>query len=214
MRFDPKNMLKTTEQFLNFEAVGDGLARLKLHNVWKRFPGVVALKDVTFSAVAGEVHALLGENGAGKSTLMGVASGDVRPDEGTIELCGRRIERLTSAQAQRLGLAIVHQHPAVLPDLTVAENMLLAVPRSLRTGSGRGKAWVADQLERVGCTVHPSYRMANVDIAQRHLIELAKALSIEPKILILDEPTAPLTSDLVDLLFEKVRAAAARGARP
>jgi ABC-type sugar transport system ATPase subunit/ribose/xylose/arabinose/galactoside ABC-type transport system permease subunit len=185
---------------------------LRLKRVWKRFPGVVALRDVSFSAVAGEIHALLGENGAGKSTLMGVASGDVRPDEGSIEICGEPIDRLTAAQAQRLGLAIVHQHPAVLPDLTVAENMLLAVPRNLRKGNIRSMEWVADQLERVGCTAHPSARMANVDIAQRHLIELAKALSVEPKILILDEPTAPLTSDLVELLFEKVTSAAARGA--
>jgi ribose transport system ATP-binding protein len=185
---------------------------LRLSHVWKRFGGVVAVKDVSFSALAGEVHALLGENGAGKSTLMGIASGDVRADEGTIELQGEAIERLTAAQAQRLGLAIVHQHPALLPDLTVAENMLLAVPRTLRRGGGRGAEWVAGQLERVGCAVHPSTRMADVSIAQRHLIELAKALAIEPKVLVLDEPTAPLTADLVELLFEKIRQAAARGA--
>jgi ribose transport system ATP-binding protein len=185
---------------------------LRLTNIRKRFPGVLALKDVSFSAVAGEVHALLGENGAGKSTLMGIASGDLRPDEGSIEICGTTVEGLSSAQAQRLGLVIVHQHPAVLPDLTVAENMLLAVPRNLRKRPGDGMQWVAEELARVGCTAPPSARMASIDIAQRHLIELAKALSIEPKILILDEPTAPLTADLVEVLFEKIRAAAARGA--
>jgi ribose transport system ATP-binding protein len=189
-----------------------GTVRLRLEHVWKRFPGVVALRDVSFAAVAGEVHALLGENGAGKSTLMGVASGDLRPDDGRIEIGGQAIGRLTAGQAQRLGLAIVHQHPAVLPDLTVAENLLLAVPRDLRRSRGRELDWVAEQLERVGCRIHPRARMAGVDIAQRHLIELAKALAIEPRILILDEPTAPLTADLVELLFEKIKIAAARGA--
>jgi len=185
---------------------------LQLRHVWKRFGGVVAVKDVSFIAAAGEVHALLGENGAGKSTLMGIASGDLRPDEGSVEIRGETVERLTAAQAQRLGLAIVHQHPAVLPDLTVAENMVLAVPRSQRHTNVRNIEWVASQLERVGCAVHPNTRMTEVGIAQRHLIELAKALAIEPNVLVLDEPTAPLTADLVDLLFEKIRLAAARGA--
>ena len=79
---------------------------------------------------------------------MGIASGDVRPDAGTIEISGHAIERLTVAQAQRRGLTIVHQHPAVLPDLTVAENMLLAIPSDLRRGNGRKLDWVASQLEQ------------------------------------------------------------------
>ena len=197
------------------DAPETGVVALRLSHVRKRFGGVVAVKDVSFAAIAGEVHALLGENGAGKSTLMGIASGDLRPDTGTIEIGGVAIDRLSSAQAQRLGLAIVHQHPAVLPELTVAENMILAVPRSMRGQRDRGMGnmdWVADQLRRVGCSVQPKARMSDVDVAQRQLIELAKALAIEPKILVLDEPTAPLTADLVDLLFEKVREAASRGA--
>jgi ribose transport system ATP-binding protein len=193
--------------------VGTTIAALQLTGVSKRFGLVEAVKDVSFTARAGEVHALLGENGAGKSTLMGIASGDVQPDAGTIEIGGLPIiGRLSSAQAQRLGLAIVHQHPAVLPDLTVAENLILAVPASVRRNSGSAKDWVAEQLRRVGCAVHPATRMIDVGIAQRQLVELAKALAIEPKVLILDEPTAPLTADLVELLFEKIREAAARGA--
>ncbi|MGE3832075.1 MAG: ATP-binding cassette domain-containing protein, partial [Parvibaculaceae bacterium] len=185
---------------------------LRLEHVWKRFPGVVALKDVSFTACGGEVHALLGENGAGKSTLMAIASGDLYPDSGVIEIGGEVIDKLNAAHAQRLGLAIVHQHPAVLPDLTVAENMLLAVPRRLRSGKAKDLEWVTEQLNRVGCNAHPKSRMAEIGIGQRQLIELAKALSIEPKVLILDEPSAALTADLVELMFEKVRAAAARGA--
>jgi ribose transport system ATP-binding protein len=185
---------------------------LRLTHVSKCYGGVVAVRDISFEAVAGEVHALLGENGAGKSTLMGIASCDVRPDAGTVEICGQAIERLTVAEAQMLGLAIVHQHPAVLPDLTVAENLILAVPRQFRAGEASTWEWVGKQLSRVGCTVHPSTRMSDVDIAQRQLIELSKALAIEPKVLILDEPTAALTSDLVELLFERIRAATSRGA--
>jgi ribose transport system ATP-binding protein len=188
------------------------LVRLRLTRVGKHYGGVVAVNNISFSAMAGEVHALLGENGAGKSTLMGIASGDVQPDTGTVEICGQAIEQLTVAEAQTLGLAIVHQHPALLPDLTVAENLILAVPRQFRAGTGSTSEWVSKQLSRVGCTVHPSTRIRDVDIAQRQLIELSKALAIEPKVLILDEPTAALTSGLVELLFERIRAAAARGA--
>ncbi len=189
-----------------------GVTALRLAHIWKRYGNVVAVKDISIDVGAGQVHALLGENGAGKSTLMGIASGVVRPDSGTIEIAGSTIERLTAAQAQSLGLAIVHQHPAVLPELTVAENMLLAIPAHLRHREGGSIDWVAHQLRQVGSTVHPRMRMSDVDIAQRQLYELAKALAIDPKVLILDEPTAALTADLVDLLFEQVRAAAARGA--
>ncbi|MEP7457325.1 ATP-binding cassette domain-containing protein [Phyllobacterium sp. SB3] len=185
---------------------------LRMENVWKRFGPVIAVQDISFTARCGEIHALLGENGAGKSTLMSIASGNLRPDEGTIEICGQAFDRLSTSQAQRLGLALVHQHPAILPDLSVAENILLAVPRDLRKGESNGDGWVRAQLRRVGCSADPSARMIDVDIAQSQLIELAKALAVEPKVLILDEPTAALTPDLVDILFENVRGAAARGA--
>lgn len=185
---------------------------LRLSHISKHFGGTAALKDVTFSATAGEVHALLGENGAGKSTLMAIAAGDVRPDRGTVAIGGEVTERLTSNHALRLGFAIVHQHPAVLPDLTVAENLVLAVPPDLRRERTRDMDWVASQLERVGCVMHPRTRMADVGVAQRQLVELAKALAVEPKVLVLDEPTAPLTADLVELLFDKIRLTAERGA--
>ena len=187
-------------------------AGLRLSNIWKCYGSVVAVKDISFAATAGEIHALLGENGAGKSTLVGIASGDVRPDSGTVEICGQKIERLTPSEARRLGLALVHQHPAVLPELSVAENMLLAVQPDLRIGGRASLDWVARQLDRVGSKLSPRTRMSQVDIAQRQLFELAKALAVEPSVLILDEPTAALTPNLVELLFDKVREAAAGGA--
>src|SRR3954462_12053129 len=97
---------------------------LVLSGITKHYAGVAALTDVSFEVLPGEVHALLGENGAGKSTLMNIASGALAPDEATIVFGGSEVQSLTPALAQELGIAIVHQHPALFPDLTVAENLL------------------------------------------------------------------------------------------
>jgi len=183
---------------------------LQLSGIWKRFPGVVALRDVDFAARAGEVHALLGENGAGKSTLMGVAGGVIAPDEGTITLGGKAFDRLTPDAAQQRGLAIVHQHPALLPDLTVAENMSLGVPASFV--EGREDTWMREELDRIGCTAKLPTRVEELSVAQRALLELAKALALRPRILILDEPTAALGANMVERVFQAVREAAARDA--
>src|SRR5919198_1968735 len=146
---------------------------LKLEGIWKRYPGVVALKDVSLALAGGEVHALLGENGAGKSTLMGVASGAIEPDAGTIQLGGETHERLTPTEAQRHGLAIVHQHPALVPDMTVAENMALAAPD---TGGRPTSQWMREQLDRVSLRLALNTRLEELTVAQRQLLELAKAL--------------------------------------
>src|SRR4051794_39553965 len=194
------------------EAPREQAVMLELAHVWKRFPGVVALRDVSFAVKAGEVHALLGENGAGKSTLMAVAGGEIMPDEGAVSFGAEPVERLSPDIARRHGLAIVHQHPALLPDLTVAENMALAVPPELRESNGSGSSWMREQLDRVGCTARLSSRVEEISVAQRALIELAKALAIKPRILILDEPTAALGADMVAHVFTAVREAAARNA--
>jgi ribose transport system ATP-binding protein len=183
---------------------------LKLSGIWKRFPGVVALRDVDFAVRAGAVHALLGENGAGKSTLMGVAGGVIQADEGTIALGAETVDKLTPDAAQQHGLAIVHQHPALLPDLTVAENMAVGVPASFV--EGRDGSWMREELDLVGCTAKLQDRVEELSVAQRALLELAKALALEPRILILDEPTAALGANMVERVFQAVRAAAARNA--
>ena len=113
---------------------------LSMSGITKHYAGVAALTDVSFDVLPGEVHALLGENGAGKSTLMNIASGATALDSGTIVFEGRPLENLTPAIAQELGIAIVHQHPALLPDMTVAENLLVALaPEHLRRRSGSAR---------------------------------------------------------------------------
>ncbi len=193
-------------------AAPSGDAVLRLRGVYKSFPGVRALRGVDFDASPGEVHALLGENGAGKSTLMAVASGAYAPEAGSIELDGETFGSIAPAQAQERGLAIVRQDPALLPDLTVAENMAIAAPRDVSTRGESGRAWMREQLERIGLEVPLSARIEELTVGQRQLLELAKALALEPKVLILDEPTAPLGEAMVDKVFEQVRAATQRRA--
>ena len=154
---------------------------------------------------AGEVHALLGENGAGKSTLMNVASGTVVPDSGTIEVDGALVERLTPATAAQLGIAIVHQHPALLPDLTVAENVRVALPNIVAPAGRQSRMAIRRILDDVGFKPHLDDRVDSLSVVDKHLLELAKALAVDPGVLILDEPTAPLDQEAVEMLFEHVR---------
>jgi ribose transport system ATP-binding protein len=182
-----------------------------MSGISKSYAGVAALTDVSLDVVAGEIHALLGENGAGKSTLMGVASGATQADAGSITFAGESIASLDPAVATGLGIAIVHQHPAVLPDMTVEENIRVAIPRSVLREGGDERATMRSMLAGVGANVHLADRVEELSVAQKHLLEIAKALVISPRLLILDEPTAPLGQDSVELLFRLVRAAAARG---
>jgi ribose transport system ATP-binding protein len=182
---------------------------LDLAHVSKLYAGVPALWDVSVEIRAGEVHAILGENGAGKSTLMNVASGTVQPDRGSITFEGETVT-LSPTTAVGLGIAIVHQHPAVLPDMTVLENLQVALPDAVFAGGAPGA--IAERLlGGVGLRVDLRDRVELLTVAQRHLLEIAKAFAIEPRVLILDEPTAPLGQASVDLVFARVRAAVADG---
>ncbi len=185
---------------------------LSMLGITKHYDGVAALTDVAFDVLPGEVHALLGENGAGKSTLMNVASGATTPDAGTIVVGGAQAESLTPALAQSLGIAMVHQHPALLPDMTVAENIRVAVGvEHLRRRDLDATRAMRSLLDDVHFQGHLEDRVSSLSVARRHLLEIAKAFAVSPRVLILDEPTAPLSQDSVALLFTFVRKLAADG---
>ncbi|MCM3657830.1 ATP-binding cassette domain-containing protein [Agromyces mediolanus] len=190
----------------------DQPSALRLHGITKTFPGVRALSDVALDVVPGEIHALVGENGAGKSTLMAVASGALAADEGLVSIAGTVLETASPDEARRLGLGIVRQDPAVLPDLTVAENMAIGVGYRRVGGLRRAVAWAAAQLEPWGMGIDPTARVAELSVEQRFIVEIAKALALDPRVLILDEPTEHLSLEEVQLLFRRVREVVAGGA--
>ncbi|NDC17554.1 MAG: sugar ABC transporter ATP-binding protein, partial [Actinobacteria bacterium] len=184
---------------------------LVLSNISKSFAGIPALENVSLEVRTGEIHALLGENGAGKSTLMNIASGALQPDSGTIKISGEPIQSLNPHQATELGLAIVHQHPAVLPDLSIEENIKISVPQKFLETHGSPEATMRKMLDDFGFTVNIKDRVENLTIAQQHLLDLAKAFAVNPKVLILDEPTAPLGQESVEILFDRIKKIAASG---
>ncbi|WP_320669111.1 ATP-binding cassette domain-containing protein [Patulibacter defluvii] len=189
-----------------------GLApALRISAVSKRFGAVQAIRDVSLEVHPGEVHALLGENGAGKSTLMNVTAGSIVPDEGRVEIGGVALDAGSPTAAQAAGLAIVRQHPALMPDLTVAENMAVALPGRLGRGDRGAREQMRRQLDRAGCTAGLDQRVEDLTVAQRQLLELAKGLAQDPKVLVLDEPTAPLGRDAAAALLDLVRELAAQG---
>ncbi|MEU1531244.1 sugar ABC transporter ATP-binding protein [Streptomyces fagopyri] len=180
---------------------------LRIEGIRKTFPGVVALDSVDFDLRRGEVHVLLGENGAGKSTLIKMLSGAYQPDSGRV-LVDREEVRIHGAQdSERLGIATIYQEFNLVPDLTVAENIFLGrQPR--RYGlidRGTMETEAAALLERVGVNVSPRARVRELGIARLQMVEIAKALSLDARVLIMDEPTAVLTSEEVEKLFTIVR---------
>jgi ribose transport system ATP-binding protein len=187
-----------------------GATTIRMTGISKFYSGVAALSDVSVEFYAGEVHAVLGENGAGKSTLMSIISGVNKPDAGEIEFEGRRIGHLTPETAAALGIAISYQHAAILDDLSVLENLEVALPASVF--SGRNVREVARGiLHGMGLHVPLAARGDTLTVAQKQLLEIAKALAMKPKVLILDEPTASLDQESTELLFERVRAVVKEG---
>jgi general nucleoside transport system ATP-binding protein len=188
---------------------------VSLRRITKRFPGVVANDGVDFEAAAGEVHALLGENGAGKSTLSNILTGLYRPDDGEIELYGRRVEFHAPRDALDAGVGMVHQHFRLVTSFTVAENVALGDHRAEgRTFLVRRRAierHVRQLSERYGMSVDPRARIWQLSLGEQQRVEILKALYREARILILDEPTAVLTPQEADALFETLRAMAAEG---
>lgn len=188
-------------------------ALLDVRGITKRFPGVVALDDVDFDLRAGEIHALLGENGAGKSTLIAVLTGALARDSGTITLDGQAIGARTVAEAQAAGLAAVYQEIDLLPNLTVAENLLLGrLPTWLGVVRRREMMKRAGELlSEYGIDIDPRTPLGELSTARRQLVAIVRAVGLSAKVLILDEPTASLDAAETKLLFEIMRGLKARG---
>lgn len=181
----------------------------------KSYPGVQALKGVNFTVAAGEVRALLGKNGAGKSTLVKIFSGVDTPDAGGLKIAGRTVELFTPGHAMALGVATVHQELSLVPELSVAENILLGRWRNHRRG------WFIDHkaLHREAAAVlaefevqlDPAAKVGKLSIAEQQLVEIARGLSFKPRVLILDEPTSSLPASEVETLLRAIRALSNRG---
>jgi ribose transport system ATP-binding protein len=183
-------------------------AILEMRGIHKRFPGVYALKDISFSVREGSVHGVIGENGAGKSTLMRILAGASRANEGEILIDGAAVDQPTPERMLQLGIAVIYQELAQAPHLTVAENIFLGRLPKTRLGTvdwRRARADAAQALERLGFHVDPAARIDAISVAQRQMVEIAKAIAREARIVVLDEPSAVLGDAELAQLFAVIR---------
>ncbi len=186
---------------------------LNMRNISKSFPGVQALDRVSLEVGRGEVHGLLGENGAGKSTLMKILSGAYRPDSGSIEYNGQLIHIASPHQAQQHGIVTIYQEFNLVPSLTIAENVFMG----REPGPWRFIDWTAmkrqtrELTERIGIDIDPMTIVRNLTVAEQQMVEIAKALSMDSRLIIMDEPTSALSSQEVEQLFQIIRDLKAQG---
>jgi rhamnose transport system ATP-binding protein len=188
--------------------------RAELRGISKRFGATQALADVSLDLLPGEIHALVGENGAGKSTLVKILAGVHQPDSGTILLDGQPVEIAGPAEARRLGIAVVHQEPRLFPDLTVAENVFIGHAPAGWLGSidwGATRRAAVALFAELDVQFDVNAPVRGLSMADQQLIEIAKSLSVEARVLILDEPTASLSAHEVERLFAIVRRLRQRG---
>lgn len=188
---------------------------LQMQHISKHFPGVLALDDVSFSLQHGEVHALLGENGAGKSTLMKILSGVYQPDSGEIIIDNQSVFFASPLAAQKAGITIIHQEFNLFPELTVAENLFIG--REFY----KYHRWQLDQkaqnaaaqriLQQLQLNLSPENKISDLTVAQQQMVEIARAISVNAKVLIMDEPTAALTESEIESLFAVTRQLKAQG---
>jgi rhamnose transport system ATP-binding protein len=180
---------------------------LEARSISKAFAGVKALRSVSFELRAGEVHAVIGENGAGKSTLIKIITGAVTADAGTIVVLGEQVAHMDPRVSKALGIAAIYQQPSLFPDLTVAENIALALETG---GAWRRLDWTnrsrraTELLERAGASIDSERLVATLSMPEQQLVEIAKAIGADARIVIMDEPTASLTEREVDSLFRVI----------
>ncbi len=186
---------------------------LRMLNIDKSFPGVHALDNVSLEIRPGEVHGLLGENGAGKSTLIKILSGAYQPDGGTIEYLGQQVEIRSPRQAQEMGIVTIYQEFNLIPSLTIAENVFIG----REPGSAPFISWpkmyaqTREITDRLGMDLNPGDLVRSLSVAKQQMVEIARALSMESRVIIMDEPTATLSEHEVQQLMGIVRELRARG---
>ncbi|EFA4878494.1 sugar ABC transporter ATP-binding protein [Escherichia coli] len=182
---------------------------LQMKHITKRFPGVLALNDVQFTIRRGEVHALLGENGAGKSTLMKILSGVYQPDEGEIIFEDKPVSFSDPLSAQNVGITIIHQEFNLFPELTVEENIFIGrefcKKNRWRLDEKQQRQATIEILQKLNLAIKPDTLVADLTVAQQQMVEIAKAISVNARILIMDEPTAALTETEIESLFRVTR---------
>lgn len=189
-------------------------AILKVENISKSFPGVKALDHVSFDLRKGEVHALVGENGAGKSTLMKILSGVYQPDEGMIYLKGNPVTFRNSAQARDAGIGIIYQELNLIPHLSVAANIFIGrepLTRFFTLDEKKMNGIAEVMLNRLNIKLDPTITIKNLPVSKQQMVEIAKALSFDSEILIMDEPTSALTESEIDELFSVIHSLRANG---
>ncbi|RKX91402.1 MAG: D-xylose ABC transporter ATP-binding protein [Spirochaetes bacterium] len=181
----------------------------ELREIKKYFHGVKALDGVDFRIRPGEIHALIGENGAGKSTLVKILTGIYQPDSGDILLDGKKVSFPSAHESQLQGIAAIHQETSMFPELSVVENIFMGHP--IKKSNNISLDWRAmrkktkELLDRLGIILDPESSIKNLSVAERHLVEIVKALSLNARIVIMDEPTSALTMNEVEHLFNIIR---------
>jgi ABC-type uncharacterized transport system ATPase subunit len=183
--------------------------RLHLSGITKRYPGVVANKDVELLVAPGQIHAVLGENGAGKSTLMKIIYGSVKPDEGSVMFNGRPVHIRNPQEARALGISMVFQHFSLFDTLTVAENVWLGLEKSLSLPEVA--ASITAKAAEYGLDIDPSRPVHTLSVGEMQRVEIIRALLTNPQLLILDEPTSVLTPQAVEKLFVVLNKLASEG---
>jgi ribose transport system ATP-binding protein len=183
---------------------------LDMQRIHKSFPGVRALDHVGFDLFAGEVHALMGENGAGKSTLIRVLSGAVRAEGGTIRINGQIVPITSPRHAQRAGIAVIYQEFNLVPTLTVRENLFLGRERAFISSASEHRQ-ALELFSRLDLRVDPEAVVSDLTVAQQQAVEIARAISLDARILVMDEPTAALTGQEAEALFRLIAELKSRG---
>ena len=190
---------------------------VEMKGVVKKFPGVTALKNISFDILPGEVHVLLGENGAGKSTLMKILSGVYQPTEGNIIIGGKEFSKLTPKDSYENGISVIYQELSVINELSIAENLFVGKMPTKKAGpirvvdTAQVNRRAQELMDKIGLKRSPKTLVEDISVSEKQQVEIAKALAADSKVIVMDEPTASLTSTEVEHLFDIIRALKAEG---